>query len=123
MTAAANILSFNVALTQRELDEKREQAEIEAGELFDDATKYQAADFKAATSSAEKLFGHGSRAHEAAIRLAKRSWDNNTAEAKALYHRTVERLMAVGEVGDELDALWTELCQREAVAQAMQAAE
>lgn len=87
----------------------RAEAEREASWYFDRATARQKREFREAVEASVELHGHGSQAHEATINLANSQWRHDTAEARALFERTVAHLVEHGEVSDELDREWTAL--------------
>lgn len=118
---AMTVIAFEPHRTAREEQGRVERAHIEAGKFFDDATVRQRAAFLAVTNSARDMHGWGSDAHKAAIDLAKRQWEEDTAEASKLLDISVQELLATGELTEETGDAWTELCQREAVSLAMAA--
>lgn len=91
------------------LERLRANAEAEARGYFEAATVRQKAEFDLSVATAVRLHGHGSMAHEATINLARAQFKHDTREARALYHRTVDCLLADGEVSDDLDYEWTRL--------------
>lgn len=82
------------------------RAEEEAGRYFRDATKAMQAEYDAAMRD---LLGMTGPRWDRARAAARAKWDADTAPAKALFDRTVECLLADGEVSDDLDYEWTRL--------------
>jgi len=112
----AKIISLHIMDDEREFQAKAARCEQDAGWYFDQATKREKAEFDATMHG---LLGMTGPRWDRARDAAKAKWREDTAEARALFDRTVDCLMETGEVSDELDALWTELIDREAVAGAM----
>ena len=112
------VLQIEPYLEQREYEAKIERCEIEASWFFNKATAAQKAEFDAEMRS---LLGVTGPRWDRARDAAKAKWNADTAEARALYERTVESYMQTGECSGELDDLWSELFDREAVSQMMAA--
>src|SRR5687767_7895803 len=107
----AKIISFSIMTSQREIDEKIQHCDEQAGELFADATKLQKAEFDATMKG---LLGLRGPRYDRARDAARAKFKADTTEASALFDRTFDWLMAHSEISEELDNEWTELCQREA---------
>lgn len=116
----ATIIPLHIMDDEREFQARAARCDQEANWYFAQATKREKAEFDATMKGLLGVTGpRWDRAREA----ARAKWRKDTAEAAALLDRTVDCLMETGEVSDELDALWTELFDRNAVAEAMEAAE
>lgn len=76
---------------------------------FHDLTAHQRGEFLQIVAAAENAHGHGSQAHDAAIDLAKRSWERDTAEAVALMDETAIEIMRDGEVSEAMSERWDAL--------------
>lgn len=103
----ATVHSFSAALTQREHEDRVEQAEIAAGWFFDQATKGPKAEFDAAMQVALGMHGHLWRVQR---ERARAKFRDDTREARRLFDETVECFLAHGEISEELDQKWTALC-------------
>lgn len=119
----ATIQAIQPYLDQREFELKLSVCEVEAGWFFDRATAPQKAEYTATMASLQGCVGpRWNRERDA----AKAKWHAATSAARALYDRTVECLLACGEVSEQLDGEWTAMIDRsrlDAVAEAMVAAE
>lgn len=117
---ARNHLQDNWAAdAQADYQRRLQNAEQEAGWFMAQATKTAKAEFDATMKG---LLGMTGPKWDRARDAAKAKWQADTAEASALCDRTVECLLATGEVSAELDAEWTTLCELDAVRKAMEAA-
>ena len=116
---SATVVQLAPYLTEREEGEKIERAEIDAGWYFDKATRAQKAEYDATMRNLIGVVGpRWNRERDA----AKAKFAAETAEARALFDRTVESLLETGEVSQELDDEWTALFDLQTVG-AMMAAE
>lgn len=93
-------------------------ADETAGWLFDRATQPQRTAYVNVTAMAALQHGHGSRAHGAAVDLAKRQWQSDTKEARGLFNRTRECVALTGEVSEALSIEWDALLARNAMREA-----
>jgi hypothetical protein len=93
----------------REASQRLETAERTAGWYFEQATRRQRSAHEA---ELRPLLGTSGPKWDRAREALRRRFAETTAEAGALFDRTVTCLLATGEVSDELDA-WTALCERE----------
>ncbi|MDQ8729433.1 hypothetical protein [Bradyrhizobium sp. LHD-71] len=94
-------------------------AEQDAGWYFDQATRRQKAEFDATMHALLGVTGpRANRARDA----ARTQWQRTTAEAQTLFERTVDSLLATGEVTAELDEAWTALADRDATLPVLAAA-
>lgn len=94
-----------------EAQRRARAAEQDAGWYLDHATRRQKAEFGATMHALLGVTGpSANRARDA----ARARWQETTAEAGALFERTVDCLLASGEVSAELDAQWTALADRDA---------
>ncbi len=85
---------------------KLEAAEQEAGHYFNRATVLQKAAYDLTMSD---LRGLEAPRYDRARAAAKRLWDETTAAASDLYHRSVAEIMADGEISEAMDEAWTAL--------------
>lgn len=113
---SATVHQIEPHLTQREHEDRLEQAEIAASWYFERATKGPKAEFDAALQVALGMRG---RQWEDARKAARAKFRDDTAEARRLFDETVEQFLAHGEISDELDQQWTSLCALEAVRHAL----
>lgn len=99
-----------------EMRERFERCEEQAGKLFADATKPQAATFHRAMAD---LRGLSAPRYDRAREAAKAVFDRSTTAARELCEVTMRDLMLTGEVSQETYAKWDDLALVEAVSEAM----
>lgn len=89
---------------------RRQAAERTGGWYFDQATRRQRSAHEA---DLRALLGRSGPEWDRARDALRQRFAEATAEAGALFDRTVTSLLDTGEVSDELDEAWTALCERE----------
>jgi hypothetical protein len=97
----------------RESEQRLEAAERAAGWYFEQATRRQR---NAHEAHLRVLLGSSGPKWDRARETLRAKFAAATAEARALFDRTVICLLDTGEVSDELDEAWTALCRREEAA-------
>jgi hypothetical protein len=108
----ATIHTFDKYRTERDEQDRVEQAEISAGWYFEQATKRQKAEFDA---SMQSLLGCTGPKWDRARDAARAKWTADTAEARKLFDASVEEFLSTGELSEALDGQWTALIERASV--------
>ena len=91
---------------QRDHAERLERAELEAGQYFAAATVRQQ---EAHHQTMVDLRGLEAPRYQRERAEAARIWTETTADAAALYDRTVAEIMATGEVSEDMAQSWGDL--------------